>query len=301
MRLHTVSKVNNCNQGYEKTISSFKESLQKLQTEYLDAFLVHWPGQDKARMLDTWKAMEHLYKKGKVKSIGVCNFEISQLTYLLEHCEIKPMIDQVEHTPLMHDEKLISFCKENNIQIMSWGPLLRGNLENKKMEEIAEKYNIAVDAKKGRAYVGKGIIEGQKVLLVKPQTYMNLSGESIRELVDYFKVDSKEELLVIYDDISLNPGQIRIRKKGSAGGHNGIKNIIAQLGTDTFQRIKVGVGEKPKGYDLAAYVLGHFHGEDLELMEEGYEKAISATEEILKGEIDAAMNEYNRKVKPKGE
>ena len=85
------------------------------------------------------------------------------------------------------------------------------------------------------------------------------------------------------------------------GGHNGIKNIIAQLGTDTFQRIKVGVGEKPKGYDLAAYVLGHFHGEDLELMEEGYEKAISATEEILKGEIDAAMNEYNRKVKPKEE
>ena len=98
----------------------------------------------------------------------------------------------------------------------------------------------------------------QKVLLIKPQTYMNLSGESIHELVDYFKVDPKEELLVIYDDISLNPGQIRIRKKGSAGGHNGIKNIIAQLGTDTFQRIKVGVGEKPKGYDLASYVLGHF-------------------------------------------
>ena len=165
----------------------------------------------------------------------------------------------------------------------------RHNVGFQVIDKIAEKYNIAVDAKKGRAYVGKGIIEGQKVLLVKPQTYMNLSGESIRELVDYFKVDPKEELLVIYDDISLNPGQIRIRKKGSAGGHNGIKNI------------KVGVGEKPKGYDLAAYVLGHFHGEDLELMEEGYEKAISATEEILKGEIDAAMNEYNRKVKPKEE
>ena len=152
----------------------------------------------------------------------------------------------------------------------------RHNVGFQVIDKIAEKYNIAVDAKKGRAYVGKGIIEGHKV-------------------------DPKEELLVIYDDISLNPGQIRIRKKGSAGGHNGIKNIIAQLGTDIFQRIKVGVGEKPKGYDLAAYVLGHFHGEDLELMEEGYEKAISATEEILKGEIDAAMNEYNRKVKPKGE
>lgn len=140
-----------------------------------------------------------------------------------------------------------------------------------------------------------------KVVLAKPQTYMNLSGESVAELVNYYKLDPESELIVVFDDISLEPGNIRIRKKGSAGGHNGIKNMIAQLGTDTFQRIKVGVGEKPKGYDLAAYVLGHFHGEDLELMEEGYEKAISATEEILKGEIDAAMNEYNRKVKPKGE
>ena len=169
------------------------------------------------------------------------------------------------------------------------------------IDALAEKYHISINEKKHKALLGKGVINGQKVILAKPQTYMNLSGESIHELVDYFKVDPKEELLVIYDDISLNPGQIRIRKKGSAGGHNGIKNIIAQLGTDTFQRIKVGVGEKPKGYDLASYVLGHFHGEDLELMEEGYEKAISATEEILKGEIDAAMNEYNRKVKPKEE
>lgn len=169
------------------------------------------------------------------------------------------------------------------------------------VDRLAEKYQIAVDTKKHRALIGKGVIEGQKVLLVKPQTYMNLSGESIRSIVEYYKIDPEEELLVIYDDISLEVGQLRIRRKGSAGGHNGIKNIIAQLGTDTFQRIKVGVGEKPKGYDLAAYVLGHFHGEDLELMEEGYEKAISATEEILKGEIDAAMNEYNRKVKPKGE
>ena len=169
------------------------------------------------------------------------------------------------------------------------------------VDRLAEKYQIAVDTKKHRALIGKGVIEGQKVLLVKPQTYMNLSGESIRSIVEYYKIDPEEELLVIYDDISLEVGQLRIRRKGSAGGHNGIKNIIAQLGTDTFQRIKVGVGEKPKGYDLASYVLGHFHGEDLELMEEGYEKAISATEEILKGEIDAAMNEYNRKVKPKEE
>ena len=177
----------------------------------------------------------------------------------------------------------------------------RHNVGFDTIDAIAEKYGISVMEKKHKALIGKGYIEGQKLTLAKPQTYMNLSGESLRELVNYFKVDPEEELLVIYDDISLNPGQIRIRKKGSAGGHNGIKNIIAQLGTEVFQRIKVGVGEKPKGYDLAAYVLGHFHGEDLERMEEGYEKAISATEEILKGEIDAAMNEYNRKVKPKEE
>lgn len=173
----------------------------------------------------------------------------------------------------------------------------RHNVGFQVIDKIAEKYNIAVDAKKGRAYVGKGIIEGQKVLLVKPQTYMNLSGESIRELVDYFKVDSKEELLVIYDDISLNPGQIRIRKKGSAGGHNGIKNIIAHLGGQVFPRIKVGVGEKPPKYDLADYVLGHFSKSEQELMEEGYEKAIHAVEYILQGEITEAMNEYNRKKK----
>ena len=169
------------------------------------------------------------------------------------------------------------------------------------IDYLIDEYQIPSSGTGHKALFGKGMIAGQKVIVAKPMTYMNLSGESVRELVNYYKVDPESELIVVYDDISLAPGQIRIRKKGSAGGHNGIKNIIAQLGTDTFQRIKVGVGEKPKGYDLAAYVLGHFHGEDLELMEEGYEKAISATEEILKGEIDAAMNEYNRKVKPKEE
>lgn len=177
----------------------------------------------------------------------------------------------------------------------------RHNIGFDVMDALADKYNISISENKHKALCGKGVIEGMKVVLAKPQTYMNLSGESVAELVNYYKLDPESELIVVFDDISLEPGNIRIRKKGSAGGHNGIKNIIAQLGTDTFQRIKVGVGEKPKGYDLAAYVLGHFHGEDLELMEEGYEKAISATEEILKGEIDAAMNEYNRKVKPKEE
>ena len=167
------------------------------------------------------------------------------------------------------------------------------------IDALADKYNISVDGRKNRAYIGKGIIEGQKVLLVKPQTYMNLSGESIGGLVDFFKIDEEQDLIVIYDDISLPPGQIRIRKKGSAGGHNGIKNIIAHLGTQVFPRIKVGVGEKPKKYDLADYVLSHFTKAEREEMEEGYQKAIQAVEKILAGEMEAAMNEFNRKVKPK--
>ena len=163
------------------------------------------------------------------------------------------------------------------------------------IDRLGEKYNIAVDTKKHKAYIGKGMIDGQKVILVKPQTYMNLSGESVRELVDYYKVDAEEEVLVIYDDISLDVGQLRIRKKGSAGGHNGIKNIIAHLGTQVFPRIKVGVGEKPKNYDLADYVLGHFSKAERAQMEEGYYRATEAVRLILAGEIDAAMNQYNKK------
>lgn len=165
------------------------------------------------------------------------------------------------------------------------------------IDRLADQYHISVEERKHRAFCGKGVIGGQKVVLVKPQTYMNLSGESVRSIVDYYKIDEESELLVIFDDISLDVGQIRIRKKGSAGGHNGIKNIIAQLGTTEFQRIKVGVGEKPKHYDLADYVLGHFSKEEQVLMDEGYAHAVHAVEMILEGDISAAMNEYNRKKK----
>ena len=167
------------------------------------------------------------------------------------------------------------------------------------IDTLADRYNISVDTRKSRALIGKGMIEGHKVILAKPQTFMNLSGESIRSLADYYKVDVETELLVIYDDVSLDVGQLRIRKKGSAGGHNGIKNMILNLGTDVFPRIKVGVGEKPKKYDLADYVLGHFSKAEKEQMDEGYKKAASAVAMILNGEMDVAMNEYNRKVKPK--
>ena len=154
-----------------------------------------------------------------------------------------------------------------------------------------------MDAKKHRALIGKGIIQGHKVILAKPQTYMNLSGESVRSLLDYYKVDEEHELIVIYDDISLDVGQLRIRAKGSAGGHNGMKNIIAHLGSQVFPRIKVGVGEKPAKYDLADYVLGHFSKGEAKLMDEGYDHAVHAVELIVSGQINEAMNEYNRKKK----
>ena len=163
------------------------------------------------------------------------------------------------------------------------------------IDRLSEKYNIDVETKKHRALIGKGMIAGQKVILAKPQTYMNLSGESIRSLVDYYKIDPEEELLVIYDDISLGTGQLRIRAKGSAGGHNGMKNIIAHLGSQVFPRIKIGVGEKPRGYDLADYVLGHFSKAEQEQMEEGYSCAARAAEMIVSGGIAEAMNEFNRK------
>ena len=163
------------------------------------------------------------------------------------------------------------------------------------IDALADQYNISVDTQKHKGMIGKGMIEGEKVILVKPMTYMNLSGESVRELVNYYKADPESELIVVYDDISLAPGQIRIRKKGSAGGHNGIKNIIANLGTDRFMRVKVGVGEKPKNWDLADYVLSPFTKDERPLVNLAIEHAAKAIEQMLNGDVDAAMNEYNRK------
>ncbi|MGN0342362.1 MAG: aminoacyl-tRNA hydrolase [Roseburia sp.] len=160
---------------------------------------------------------------------------------------------------------------------------------------LAKKYNIKVAEKKFQALCGSGMIEGQKVLLMKPMTFMNNSGESIGEATGFYKIDTDSELVVIYDDISLTPGRIRVRKKGSAGGHNGIKNIIAHTGTQVFPRVKVGVGEKPEGWDLADHVLGHMSKEERQLAEKAFDDAVAAVEMILSGKIDQAMNDYNAK------
>lgn len=161
---------------------------------------------------------------------------------------------------------------------------------------LAKKYNISVDEGKHKALIGKGVIEGQKVILVKPLTYMNLSGESIHAVLDYYKADPEDELIVIYDDISLPVGALRIRPKGSAGGHNGIKNIIAHLGSEVFWRIKVGVGEKPSRMDLKDYVLGHFSKEEREREEDAFERACTAAVMLMQDKHDEAMNLFNRKV-----
>lgn len=161
------------------------------------------------------------------------------------------------------------------------------------IDRLAEKYNIRVSDNRQKALCGTGIIEGEKVLLVKPQTFMNLSGESIGAILNFYKVEPETNLIVIYDDISLEPGRLRIRKKGSAGGHNGIKNIIAHAGTQEFLRIKVGVGEKPQGWDLADYVLGRFSKEDREKVEDAFDRAVEAVSYMVKGEADKAMNLFN--------
>lgn len=171
----------------------------------------------------------------------------------------------------------------------------RHNIGFSALTVLADTYGISMDIKKHKAVCGKGVIEGQKVLLAMPQTYMNLSGESVRELVDYYKIDPEEELIVIYDDINLAPGRLRIRPKGSAGGHNGIKNIIAHLGTQIFPRIRVGVGEKPKGWDLADYVLGRFSREEEPVIREALEKTTKACCEIITADVTSAMNKYNNK------
>lgn len=169
----------------------------------------------------------------------------------------------------------------------------RHNIGFNAVTRIADDYNISLNIKEHKAICGKGFIKGQKVLLALPQTYMNLSGESVRALVDYYKIDPEEELIVIYDDISMDVGRIRLRAKGSAGGHNGIKNIIAHLGTDVFPRIKIGVGSKPEGWDLKDYVLGRFTNEENEKYRELLGHVASACSDYMNYGMQDAMNKHN--------
>lgn len=171
----------------------------------------------------------------------------------------------------------------------------RHNIGFDTIDAIAEKYNITVNEIKGKSMCGRGMIGSQKVLLVKPQTYMNNSGEAIGMLLNFYKLDPASQLLVIYDDISLEPGNIRIRLKGSAGGHNGMKNIIAHANTQEFARIKIGIGQKPEKWDLADYVLSRFTDEERKKVDSAITDAVAAAELILSDDAAQAMNLYNKK------
>lgn len=172
----------------------------------------------------------------------------------------------------------------------------RHNIGFEVIDSLSEAYNIQVMKNKYKALIGEGSIGGERVILMKPQTYMNLSGEAVKACMDFHKI-SNQDLIVIYDDISLEVGQLRLRKAGSAGGHNGMKHIITLLGTQEFPRVKFGVGEKPAGWDLANYVLGRFHEEEMKIVGPRIGDAVKAVESIITEGIDKAMNNYNLKVR----
>lgn len=173
----------------------------------------------------------------------------------------------------------------------------RHNIGFDTIDAVADEYHITLNEAKHRSACGSGMIAGQRALLLKPQTFMNNSGEAIGAALHFYKLDPASQLLVVYDDISLEPGNIRIRQKGSAGGHNGIKSIIAHIGTQEFTRIKIGVGQKPDGWDLADYVLGHFSREEREAAETAIQDAVAAVGMIVAGDVAQAMNSYNKKKK----
>jgi peptidyl-tRNA hydrolase, PTH1 family len=169
----------------------------------------------------------------------------------------------------------------------------RHNIGFMAIDQIADKYNISVDKERMKAYIGEGNINGEKVVLVKPQTYMNLSGEAVGALARWYKVEP-EHIITIYDDMDIEVGRIRIRKQGRAGGHNGIKSLIQHLGTENFPRVKLGIG-RPNipGMNTADYVLGVIPKEEVPRVEEVLEAAVNSIEYALEHNIDLAMNKFN--------
>lgn len=168
----------------------------------------------------------------------------------------------------------------------------RHNMGFNVINKIAEQYKIQVNKNKFQGLYENVLIEGKKVILIKPQTYMNLSGNCIQEFAKFYKIE-KENIIVIYDDMDIDVGQIKIRKKGSAGGHNGMKSIIQMLGTEEFARIRIGIGRPKHTGDEINYVIGAIPKEEIPRLEAGVEKAKEAIIEILKKGIDSAMNKFN--------
>lgn len=167
------------------------------------------------------------------------------------------------------------------------------------LEKLSAKMGVSITRSKSKALVGEGFVAGQKVVLALPQTYMNLSGEAVQELAHWYKVEP-EHLMIVYDDVDLAPGFIRIRKNGSAGTHNGMRSIIGCLGYENFPRLRVGVGQKREGYELADWVLGHYIGEEAEAADRAFDLAAEALLDYIQNGVESAMCKYNTK-KPKKE
>lgn len=168
----------------------------------------------------------------------------------------------------------------------------RHNMGFNTINKIAQKYNVEVSKSKFQGLYESVVIQGQKVILIKPQTYMNLSGNCVQEFVNFYKVE-KENIIVIYDDMDIELGQIKIRKQGGPGGHNGMKSIIQMLGTEQFPRIRIGIGRPKHNGDEINYVIGAIPEEEIPKLNEATEKAKEAVLEILKNGIDSAMNKLN--------
>ena len=168
----------------------------------------------------------------------------------------------------------------------------RHNMGFHTINKIANQYNLEIKKNKFHGLYENAIIENQKVIFVKPQTYMNLSGNCVKEFVEFFKIEN-DKIIIIYDDMDIEPGQIKIRKKGRSGGHNGMKSIIEMLGTEEFPRIRIGIGRPQDKDDKINYVIGEIKEEDVEKLEKGVDKAREAVIEILKNGIDTAMNKFN--------
>ena len=168
----------------------------------------------------------------------------------------------------------------------------RHNMGFNTVNKLAKEYDIEIDKSKFKGLYGTGIIENEKVVILKPQTFMNLSGESIRETMDFYKINV-EDIIVIYDDIDVEPGKIKIRKKGGAGSHNGMKSVVENLKTEEFSRIRVGIGAPKYKSDMINYVLGSIPEDEAKLLDKGTTIAKDAIIEIIKNGIDIAMNKYN--------
>ena len=168
----------------------------------------------------------------------------------------------------------------------------RHNMGFNVINKLADKYNIDVTKEKFKGLYGIGNIENEKVILLKPQTFMNLSGESIIECINFYKIPFND-IIIIYDDIDTEPGNIRIRKKGTAGTHNGMKSVIEHIHTTEFDRIRVGIGHPKDNQDMISYVIGYVPKEEQEILEKGVDKAFEATIEIIKNNTDSAMNKFN--------